>query len=260
MNLVPCAAIVIGVRDYGESDKLVTFFSSDRGKITGIAKGARRSRRRFVNKLELFSHLTLFLRASNRSSLAFISEAELVNAHINIRQDYSRYTAASLICEPVLRFTAEHDPDQALFLLLCWALTNLDQGVQPLRTAFLFLLRFLVLSGYQPGLSACGRCERPVKAPEQYGFHLGEGSLICSQCAARKPIALLPLSLETIQLLRTAMEMKIKRLNRLVFSSQATREAPLLLQRYSRHLYQRDIQGWKTLVKGHTTEGRRRYP
>ena len=53
--------IILRVNDYGESDKLVTFFSPDIGKATAIAKGAKRSQHRFVNKLELFTLLLLTL-------------------------------------------------------------------------------------------------------------------------------------------------------------------------------------------------------
>jgi DNA repair protein RecO (recombination protein O) len=48
-------AIVLRRFDYGESDWIVTFYTSDFGKIRGIAKGARRSQKRFANTLELFS-------------------------------------------------------------------------------------------------------------------------------------------------------------------------------------------------------------
>ena len=48
-------AIVLRARPYGESDKIVSFLTEDFGKLSGIAKGALRSRRRFVNSLEPFS-------------------------------------------------------------------------------------------------------------------------------------------------------------------------------------------------------------
>ena len=49
------SAIVLRSFDYGESDRIITFYTDDFGKLTGIAKGARRSKRRFPNALELFS-------------------------------------------------------------------------------------------------------------------------------------------------------------------------------------------------------------
>ena len=52
-------AIVLRSIDYGESDRIVTFYTADFGKVKGIAKGAKRSSKRFANTLESFSRLQL---------------------------------------------------------------------------------------------------------------------------------------------------------------------------------------------------------
>ena len=44
-------AVVLRWRSYGESDKIATLLTEDAGKLTGIAKGAKNSRRRFANSL-----------------------------------------------------------------------------------------------------------------------------------------------------------------------------------------------------------------
>ena len=59
MPLYTTHAIVIRSLNYGESDKIITFFTRDYGKLKAIAKGARRSRKRFQNALGLFSHIRL---------------------------------------------------------------------------------------------------------------------------------------------------------------------------------------------------------
>ncbi|NOQ45602.1 MAG: DNA repair protein RecO, partial [Desulfobulbaceae bacterium] len=79
--------IVLSVSAHGESDKLVTFYSPDLGRSTGIAKGAKRSKQRFVNKLEEFSLLQIMYRPSRGSGLLFLSEAELDRAFLSLRRD-----------------------------------------------------------------------------------------------------------------------------------------------------------------------------
>jgi DNA repair protein RecO (recombination protein O) len=54
-------AVIIGTMNLGEADKLVTFFSLDRGKLRGVARNARKSFRRFGAGLELFTHVRLHL-------------------------------------------------------------------------------------------------------------------------------------------------------------------------------------------------------
>ena len=69
-------AIVIRARDYSESDRIVTLLTRDFGKLSGIAKGAKASRRRFERKLEPFSHVTLYFRRRPHGQLVFITRAE----------------------------------------------------------------------------------------------------------------------------------------------------------------------------------------
>jgi len=66
------SAIVIHSLDYGESDRIVTFYSSDFGKIKGIAKGARRSKIRFSNALEPRRYCNIIFSKKGRGTLALI--------------------------------------------------------------------------------------------------------------------------------------------------------------------------------------------
>src|SRR6202166_2426615 len=69
-------AIVLRTRDYLESDRIVTLCSEQAGKLGGIAKGAKASRRRFEHKLEPFSHVMLYFRRRPQGQLVFITRAE----------------------------------------------------------------------------------------------------------------------------------------------------------------------------------------
>ena len=71
-------AIILKVIDHGESDKIVTFCSPLFGKQTCIAKYAKKSLKRFVNKLELFSYLELSF-VPNKSGLGWIDQADLIS-------------------------------------------------------------------------------------------------------------------------------------------------------------------------------------
>ena len=74
---------VLHIAGYGEADKLVTLYSNDLGRFTAIAKGALKSKQRFVNKLEPYSLLSLFyLPPRTSSGLYFLEEAELLAANL----------------------------------------------------------------------------------------------------------------------------------------------------------------------------------
>lgn len=239
--------IVLNIAEFGESDKLVTLYCQDLGRITAIAKGAFKSKKRFVNKLEPYSHLAFFYqRPRNDSGLFFLKEAELLNARINIRRDYRRYVAATYFCELLLLLTREHDPDEPLFALLCWTMDTLNEAEQPLRIIPLVVLNLLCILGYQPDLAQCSRCREPIGAQRRYRFLPGGGCLLCNTCQPETTPS--PrLSLQTISILATALSLRLERLHRLHLNGHNLIEAMEALHAYTLHLVQRDIHSYALL-------------
>ena len=98
-------AIILRTRDYSESDRLITFFTRKQGQLTGIAKGARRSKKRFVHTLEPCSHVDVTYVDRPTSGLVRLDASELKNAFIALRSDIARLGYASLSCEIVLQMS-----------------------------------------------------------------------------------------------------------------------------------------------------------
>ena len=248
MTLRTTCGIVLRVVDYGEADKLVTLYCSDLGRVTGIAKGAKKSKRRFVNKLEECTLLRIFYRLPRGSSgLLLINEAELLAAHLSLRTDFRRYVAAMYLNELTLRFTRDNDPDQRLHTLLKWAFAALDRGRMPQQIITLFHLHLLETVGYRPELSHCMACRQAVRAQYSYIFLPGSGALLCSGCSPGTNSHAHGLSIQTIRLLTSAQSYDLDRLHRLHFPAQALAEAMPALHRFSLHLLQQDIHSWRLL-------------
>lgn len=245
-------AVVIEIRTYGESDKIVTLYSKSRGRMSGIAKGAQRSLKRFVNKLELFSELEILFTDSRSSSLVRLDQAELINPFPLIRDNYERYTAAALICELLLQWTRENDPDQQLFELLTWSLGNLENLKRPAAWgAIFFNIKLLTLLGYQPYLDGCTACG--ILSPENtpYRFNISQNGLLCHKCAKREGKLLQPglnISLSTARFLQKAQELPLEKLDRLHFTPAAVKESVAILKIYGNSILQKDITAWDFLV------------
>ncbi|MDR0478106.1 MAG: DNA repair protein RecO, partial [Desulfobulbaceae bacterium] len=126
MQKFSCQAIVLGLRDYSEADLIVSLFSPGAGKVQVMAKGARKSKRRFVNKLEVFTLLNAVLRPS-RAGLPLLEEAELVDSFLGLRHNVALYAAATLTRESLLAATQEGNGDPEMFSLSLWALKSLEQ-------------------------------------------------------------------------------------------------------------------------------------
>jgi len=129
-------AIILRTRPYGESDKIVTFLSLDAGKLTGIAKGAKNSRRRFANCLEPFTRVRAYFRTRPGASLVFLESCDLVRVPAPLA-DPVKLAYGGYLVELVDQLTEEAHPVGDIYHLLAEGLTTLESGAA--TGAFVFL-------------------------------------------------------------------------------------------------------------------------
>ncbi|MCK8600397.1 DNA repair protein RecO [Desulfoferrobacter suflitae] len=204
-------AIVLQTQDYKESDRLITFYTRGAGKLKGLAKGARRSRKRFANTFELFSLVNLTYRAPK--SLVWIEACKLLEPHLALRSDLQRWAHAALACEVVLEMTPEGDTEEELFLLLKSALPRFAAGKDPENLVLLFLLRFLSITGYLPELGECSVCKKRVRSATRWNWNMGRGTLFCPEHHAQG--GGVSLDLGTLMLIRQLRQLPLEKIWRL---------------------------------------------
>lgn len=179
------SAIVLRSRLYGESDKIVTFLTEDFGKLTGIAKGAVRSRRRFVNSLEPFAIVKLHFQDRPHGGLVFLNSAELQVGYKHFGDHLERLAYAAYIVEITEGLLAEREVLPAVYRHLADALCYLEQSGASLRFLTAFELNLLRLAGFQPILASCKRCTRVHDDDDAETWHLSpaDGGVLCADCA-----------------------------------------------------------------------------
>jgi DNA repair protein RecO (recombination protein O) len=173
------AAVVIGSFPLGESDRIVTFYSRDFGKIRGVAKSARRMRSRFGSALELCTLGELVFFDTGRSELVRVDHFDITRPFDRVREDLDRLAQAAWMIECVARLTAERDRHVALFGLLVRGLRALEGSRPPARAAIAFGVRCVEALGHRPRLDACVECGRAYPFPRPA---LGDGGLTCEAC------------------------------------------------------------------------------
>ena len=202
MALGKSAAVVIGSFPLGESDRVVTFFSREFGKVRGVAKAARRPRSRFAGALELFTVGELVFFETGRSDLVRIDHFDVLHPLARLREDLDRLGHASWMLESVARLTEERDPHAGLYGLLVRSLRSMER-VGAGRVAICFVLRCVDAVGHGPRLDRCVECGRQAPFPRA---RLGEGGLVCDACAPGLPglAPMSPAAIATLAWLRTA--------------------------------------------------------
>lgn len=184
-------------RERGEADRTLTLFTRPFGKLEALARGARRSQRRFAGCLDLFSRIEVLLEEDGRGRVALL-EATLQDGREGIRRELLSLAQAGYLCDLVDALAQERDPSPPLYDLLSGTLDRLER--RPLRALELraFELALLGRLGFAPALERCVNCQAlPARA---VAFDPDRGGILCGTCA-RGPRAR-PIPPEVLRLLR----------------------------------------------------------
>jgi DNA repair protein RecO (recombination protein O) len=239
-------AIVLRFLDYGESDRIVTFYTRDYGKIRGIAKGARRSRKRFANALELFCFSQIVFSRKGRDSLALLEESNVYHHFENIRQDLEKTLMSSYIVDLTDQFTLEDKKSTELFQLLHDFLEQINGGDCTEALLRFFEIRLLKYAGYQPVLDRCVACQAPVNGTDVYQFHARAGGIRCGACH-QPGEASLPVSPGTVKTLLMGRDIEMTKMNRLLMSERSAQESRQMLTHFIRHLLGKELKSHQVL-------------
>ncbi len=248
-------AIVLTVREYGEADLLVTFLTPGQGRLTGIAKHARKSRRRFAHCLEPLSRVVFFLSSRHRQDLEFLQKGELLRSFPLLRRDLPRLGAAAVLAEAAGWLSGPPEAIGEIFATLEAALDLLNQGDTPPDSLLpAFLLRLLTLGGYGPRLDRCPGCGREPAPP--LNFSIPRGGVLCGACRRGAPGPLLPMSPGTWKLLQLAQGMDREKLDRLRFPGLQRDQSLAVFKAFLLQCLGRPLKSWSFWEKV-TAPGRR---
>jgi DNA repair protein RecO (recombination protein O) len=179
MESCRCEAILLAVTDFAESDKLVTLFTLEQGKLRGIAKGARKSLRRFGGCLEPFARLTVQTTITN--GLSRLTGADVATIYPRIRENLLKIGYAGYACEAVDLLLPEGFANPRLFRLLTSYLEYLDRTPPEASARRFFEINLLNIMGYRPELNRCATCGSALNTAGQR-FAGAAGDLLCGRC------------------------------------------------------------------------------
>jgi DNA repair protein RecO (recombination protein O) len=193
-------AIILSRMDFGEADRLLTILTPRHGKLRAIAKGARKPTTRKSGHVELFARTDMLLHRGRE--LFVISQAEMTEGYLPLREDLNRTAYANYVVELLDRFTTDEDDAESavLFELLDAALRQLCGEADVRIVARYYEMRLLDAVGFRPELGRCAVCGEAISAQNQY-FSAGAGGVVCPACGAGRE-NLLPVSQHALHALR----------------------------------------------------------
>lgn len=189
------AAIVLKVTEFSETSCVATLYTREFGKVTGLAKGARRKNSPFEAALDVLSLVRLVFLRKTPPALDLFTEARLERRFRAGAVSLERLYAAYHVIELLLVLTEGGEAQPELFDQAAATVIGLDSDpAEPFQWLTRFELDLLRLLGHQPMLDGCVSCGRAVP-PEATRFYFCSvsGGIVCSQCRLGK-IGVLTLS------------------------------------------------------------------
>ncbi|HEV3152588.1 MAG TPA: DNA repair protein RecO [Candidatus Baltobacteraceae bacterium] len=168
------SAVVLRGRNYSEADRILTLFSTERGKMDAIAKGVRRTKSHLAGRLEFANEVALGMHRGRNLDVIVTADLEVAHWQHLVRPD--RFAAASIVLELIDGFCEPDLPLPDVYRLLTGVLSAIGRSESPLSLLPRFSLRLLDLLGLAPPLETCIRCGASIAGktvwldPEQGGF------------------------------------------------------------------------------------------
>ncbi|HEY4716420.1 MAG TPA: DNA repair protein RecO [bacterium] len=242
MHVLTTEGIVLRAKPFGESDIIVSLFTQKAGRLSCIAKGAKRSRKRFGANLQPSSHGNFLLSIRNPNSLAMIDYCDLIEWWDGIYSDVEAFVFSQYSLELIYKLLPEGEENQKIFdylLIFHNRLNSKKFNELTVRTFEAGLLSFL---GYRPLISHCGKCKKEL-IEEKVIFDPEKGQVLCSGCYTEKDGGFI-ISPGTLSLLNYLIEDREEK-HYDILSLEVKRDLKKLLWNFIIYINQGPMNSWR---------------
>jgi DNA repair protein RecO (recombination protein O) len=238
MSAEKTEAVVIRLADFSESSRVVTLFTRDFGKVSALAKGAKRLKSAFEAALDLLAVCRIVFLRKSTSGLDLLTEAQLVSRFRPQGRDLTSLYSGYYVAELLAGLTEEYDPHPDLYDEAVATLQRLCTEHDPRPSLLHFELRLLHEIGHLPNFDECSICHQPIEFGETARFWVSQSGLICPRCG-RPEYEHTEVQAGTIAVLRRLAEQDNEHWRRIAMTPQQSRELRRILTGAMSHLLER---------------------
>lgn len=232
-------ALVIRSKQFGESDRVLTLFSREWGKLQAVAKGVRKPKSRQRAGAQLFTYGDYLIYRGK--SLDTVSQCSPRESFPHLWSDLDRSFAATGIVELLDISTIPAQPNSELFSLTLTCLFLLEH-FDPNLVLCAYALRSMTLLGYRPSLEGCAECGGSVKG-ERLFFSSVAGGTLCGNCLQNNSGRWIRAG--SVAFMRHLIRADITKLDRLRWSEWMRQEIMETLRIYLEHRFERPLKAWR---------------
>lgn len=224
-------ALVVGSMRYREADRILTLYTRERGRLSALVKGVRRTKSRVGGRVEPFSLIEAQLYRGTAGSLYTLTGVETTRTFMGARDTLFRMQAGARLLDVVKRaFPEEERHIEAFFLLVrsIAALSEAGDAEAAERVVASARAKLMLALGYLPQLNTCVRCG---SRENLHAFHPGMGGVVCSACCPGETHEYFLFSSSGFAALRSVLEHPVDEVGVMELSAEATREVGRVIGR-----------------------------
>lgn len=224
--LQKCEGIVIRTNQYGETNKVVTLYTREFGKVGVMARGAKKPNSRLSAVTQLFTYGVFLIQTG--SGLGSLQQGEMNSSMRSIKEDIFLTAYASYIVDLTDKCTEEKKPNPFLFELLYQTLNFINEGYDPEILTNIYEMKMLNPLGLYPTLNQCSVCG---STDGHFAFSIREGGLLCHRCLEKDPYHF-KISTSTVKLLRVFYFFDLSRLGNITVKPETKMELKKVISAY----------------------------
>lgn len=178
MDIDNIRGIVIRAVDYGETSKILTVFSYEKGIISVMARGAKNPKSKKLNLISIFTEVNFDLRKSKQ--FYYLNDGEIIEYNFHIRENIKKIYLIQMFFDIIERTTFSNEENKVVYELLIKTIKYFNLEDNYLKLSNMFLIKYISMLGYKPVLNQCAKCGK--KEFIQVYFSLENGGILCEDC------------------------------------------------------------------------------
>jgi DNA repair protein RecO (recombination protein O) len=224
--LQKCEGIVIRTTDYGETNKIVTLYTREFGKVGVMARGAKKPNSRLSAVTQLFTYGQYLFQSG--TGLGSLQQGEMISSMRAIREDIFLTAHASYIVDLTDKVTEDRKSNPFLFELLFQTLNYMNEGYDMEILKNIYEMKMLNVQGLYPILDKCANCG---STEGEFNFSIREGGLLCHRCFELDPYRI-KIGSGTVRLLRLFYLLDLHRLGNISVKPETKAELKKVISSY----------------------------
>ena len=238
MRTYSASGIVLRRIDLSEKDRILTVYTRELGKLSAVAKGARRPGSKLSGASEPFTYSKMFV--AKGKDLDVLTQADIKESFPTVKSDISSIAYAVYMMELVNACVVEREPNAELFDTLLSSMYVLESCTDPEIATRYFELHLLSILGYEPNFEACLRCGSAI-GRKKVAFSPSLGGIICPECGVPPGDAIfVPGAMASyVRALRRTEPHKLKDMD---FPKQALQDIAQIFKKHIRYRLEHDLK------------------